>query len=527
MHILHAHNLSYQLCNGDTVFNNLSCSISHQRTSIVGKNGIGKSILAKLLAKQLQPSQGSVELMAQADMFSQEPVHFINSDITVAQFLGYEKTLQALDLIAQGQCEQHLFDLVAERWQLPEQLSTQLSTLGLPNNPHLPCNTLSGGQLARLRLWQLFNSQAQLLILDEPSNHLDAKGQAWLIEQLNTFTGYALIISHNHELLRHVTQTWELSEIGLRKYGGNIEHYLAQKHSEQRAVTQQLHEVKRQQAQLKLQTQTNKEKAQQRAAQGKKLRNQGSQPKMLLNSQKNRAGSNLASKQKNQQQRQHKLHSKTQLIQQKHQQNTVEKFYLSDPTQSALNKKTLVTLLNVHLPFGTSVPINLTVCTQQKWHIKGSNGCGKSTLFKTLLNQLAPLSGELFVNTPLSYVDQYFSQLGHQLNSVQALNQYCPHLSTSNIYTLLAGIGLTKIKTEQPITTLSGGEKMKLTLLCASQQQPTPLLLLDEPDNHLDLESKLQLAKALSQYQGSFLLVSHDTYFVNNIGITHMLKLKT
>ncbi|MBD1581981.1 ATP-binding cassette domain-containing protein [Pseudoalteromonas sp. S16_S37] len=525
MSVLHAYNLSYQFGNGDTLFKDLSCTLSHQRTALVGDNGVGKSVLGKLLAKQLTPSQGSVEQCEQVALFSQETQPLMSSDITIAQFLGVDKALAALEAIARGEYEQTLFDAVAEQWQLPEQLSAQLIELGLTSDPHALCCSLSGGQLAKLRLWQLFTSSAKVLILDEPSNHLDSNGRAWLIEQLNQFSGYVLLISHDQQLLQHVAHIWELSNIGLKQCGGNICYYLQQKHQEQQAINKQLQEVKRQQTQLKLAAQKDREKAQQRAAQGKKLRVQGSQARVLLNSQKDKAGANLAAKQKNQQQRNQKLHNKNEQLQLKSQHNNAIQFYLSEPSECGKVKKTLVSLVNLQLPFGNASALNLQVKTSQKWHIKGGNGCGKSTLLKVLQNTLKPLSGELKVNTSLSYVDQHFSQLPSLLNATEVVEQYCPTVTRSDRYTLLASIGLKHKKVEQPISSLSGGEKMKLTLLCASHQLPTPLLLLDEPDNHLDLISKQQLAKALNRYQGSFLLISHDDYFVKQVGVAHTLAM--
>ncbi|NOU50456.1 ABC-F family ATP-binding cassette domain-containing protein [Pseudoalteromonas sp. JBTF-M23] len=525
MSVLHAYNVSYQFSNGDTLFCNLNFTLTQRRTALVGDNGVGKSILGKLLAKQLTPSQGSIEQFAQVAIQSQEAQPLLKSDMTIAQLLGCDKTLAALAAIARGECEQTLFDAVAEQWQLPEQLSAQLATLGLTTDPHAPCNTLSGGQLARLRLWQLFNSNAKVLILDEPSNHLDNEGRAWLIEQINHFTGYILLISHDHQLLEHVTHIWELSSLGLKQYGGNIGYYLQQKHQQQQSLNQQLQEVKRQQTQLKLQAQKDREKAHQRAAQSNKLRVQGSQAKIMLNNQKDQAGAHLAAKQKNQQQREKKITTKAEQLRLKSEQNNAIQFYLREVPEHTKVKKTLVSLVDLQLPFGSTSAITVQVKTAQKWHIKGNNGCGKSTLFRVLQNHLKAKSGELRVNTPLSYVDQHFSLLPSQLSVIQVVEQNCPAISKSDCYTLLAGIGLKHKKVEQPVASLSGGEKMKLTLLCASHQQATPLLLLDEPDNHLDLGSKQQLAKALNQYKGSFLLISHNDCFVKHAGVTHTLAM--
>ncbi|WP_105170126.1 ATP-binding cassette domain-containing protein [Pseudoalteromonas sp. T1lg23B] len=527
MPVLTAQNLSYQFPDGHLIFQDLNCAIHSTRVGLVGKNGAGKSILAKLLAKTLTPTQGSIHCKVPVGFFHQHPEQQLKHSTTIAQLLGYEKILQALDKIALGHFEQALFDAVEQHWQLPETLSQQLRTLDLPDDYHALCSQLSGGQLARLRLWQLFNSDAQLLILDEPSNHLDADGQRWLLEQLSLFQGHVLLISHDHELLQQVTQIWELCESGLKQYSTSFEHFLLQKDTEQRALHNQIHTVRKQQLKVQKQAQLNREKAQKRAAQGNKLRASTSQAKVLLNNQKDSATASQSSRQKNQQQQERKLQEKYTQLRLKQQESYDQRFYLGSITKTDLNKRSLVSVQHLTLPFGQQKELNFTIYQQQKWHIKGPNGCGKSTLLKVLLAQLPPTSGSVTRNIPLSCIDQHVSHLDPDKSPLQTLQHTCPHLSYSLAHTLLAGIGFKSTKTNQPVATLSGGEKMKLSMLCASQQQPTPLLLLDEPDNHLDFESKQQLAQALFAYQGSFLVVSHNPQFLANIGITHELTLGT
>ncbi len=110
----------------------------------------------------------------------------------------------------------------------------------LPQDPYFPCAQLSGGQLARLQLWQLFEESAELLVLDEPSNHLDTHAKQWLIEAMKVFDGSILLISHDRELLCEMEEIWELSSLGLQVFGGNYDFYTEQKRIELQAVERQL-----------------------------------------------------------------------------------------------------------------------------------------------------------------------------------------------------------------------------------------------------------------------------------------------
>ena len=177
------------------------------------------------------------------------------------------------------------------------------------------------------------------------------------------------------------------------------------------------------------------------------------------------------------------------------------------------------------LAFGSSQPVNLQVGEGDKLHLQGGNGSGKSTLLKTLTGRLPLQAGELHVNTPLCYLDQHFSSVLPTLSLLDNLLQQCPALSESDARTLLAGIGFRRDSVFNPAETISGGEKMKLAMLIVSHQPQQPFLLLDEPDNHLDLNAKILLAAALNRYQGGFILISHDTAFADEAGVKSAYQL--
>lgn len=522
MPVLKAYNISHQFGNGGTLFQQISCSMTKRRVGLVGRNGVGKSVFASILSGEQTPTSGTVTLPTSFAVYRQQPSHLLGGELSIAQFLAKDKVLSALKQIQMGDCSEHLFEVVGEQWGLPIQLAKQLTEMGLPPQPDFPCAQLSGGQLARLQLWQLFESEVELLILDEPSNHLDRHAKQWLIHSMRNFSGAILLISHDRELLREMEEIWELSGLGLQVFGGNYDVYAEQKRTELQAVERQLATVEKQKKHLEEQAQRNREKAEQRAAQGNKLRKDGSQPKILLDGMKDKATARAASRNKNEQLRQTHLQEKEQSLRARKEQIKGQKLYLAD-SQSRSRK--VVSLLEGVLPFGSAQPITAQVHADDKVHLLGKNGCGKSTLLKTMLGKFSLQSGELKINTPFYYLDQHFGAIQPEISMLGNLMQHCEGMKESDARTLLAGIGFRRDSVFRLGSVLSGGEKMKLAMLIVSHQPTQPLLLLDEPDNHLDLDSKIMLAQALSAYRGGFILISHDQDFAAESGVSRSIEL--
>ncbi|MCL9780220.1 ATP-binding cassette domain-containing protein [Vibrio sp. S4M6] len=522
MPVLHATNISYQFEDGETLFHNLSFTMVKQRVALVGRNGAGKSILASVISGEKKPSTGAITLPDSHAVYHQQPSELMSSELSVARFLGKHHVLKAIQMIESGHCSQHWFDIVGNEWDLPERLRNQLTNLGLPSDPYMPCSQLSGGQLARLRLYQIFQNEVELVILDEPSNHLDASGKQWLIESMQSFPRSVLLISHDRELLYQMEEIWELSSLGLRVYGGNYDTYTEQKRTESESVERQLNQVNKQAKWLNLQAQRNREKADKRAAKGRKLNKEGSQSKLLLNSKKDKATSRVSSRNKSEKSRQTTLqHTELALNARK---EHIAKQYLCFSNHSIRSRKVISVCEGV-LPFGNAKPITFQCHSNEKLHLTGNNGSGKSTLLQVITGKACLKQGTLLVNTPLYFLDQHFTAIRPKLSILENVILQCDKAAEMNARTLLSGIGFTRERVFQLGNTLSGGEKMKLAMLIASQQATLPLLLLDEPDNHLDLDSKLTLANALKKYRGGFILVSHDKDFAEETGITRQIKL--
>ncbi|GAM58369.1 ABC-type transport system, ATPase component [Vibrio ishigakensis] len=522
MPALHAHNISYHFANGETLFERISCSLHARKTGLVGRNGTGKSILGSILIGDLTPTIGSVTTDATIASYKQLQSELIEGELSIAEFLKVNETLEAISMIESGEYDPKWFDIIGDDWDIEARLHEELNRQGLPKDLDLQCKYLSGGELSRLQLWVLFNKNPDILLLDEPSNHLDTKGKAWLKEKINHFEGKVLLISHDRELLRQMEQIWELSSLGLTQYGGNFDFFTKQKSLQTVAVEKQLKNITNQQAQLERQAQRNREKAQQRQSQGNKIRARGGQPKILLNAMRSGAESSAATRVKNENSRRDLLSQEKQNLATRHEELKAQKLHLDSITQV---NKCLIQISEGRLPFGTTEPINLTLDSKSKLHLSGQNGSGKSTLLNVLLGKQKLRSGEVRLNTSVYYLDQHFSLLIPNKTLLQNLIVLCTGMRQEDARTLLAGIGFRRESVYRKANELSGGEKMKLAVLIVSHQPEQSLLLLDEPDNHLDLDSKLLLASVLKSYRGAFILISHDIEFVADAGVTHTLQL--
>ncbi|WP_289996630.1 ATP-binding cassette domain-containing protein [Photorhabdus laumondii] len=512
-------NLTYRFDNGDTLFADLNFTLDDKITGLIGRNGAGKSFLAALLAGEKSPYSGSVTQFRSIGWLRQIGVEEkLFQYKTISDFLGIKDKLQALGRITEGGCDPHDFELIGDNWLLRKHIEQQLQSLGLPTNPFLPCQALSGGQLTRLALHYLFQSNYDYLILDEPSNHLDKQGKIWLIEQMQLFSGGILIISHDRNILRYVDDILELNNLGVRHYGGAYEVYAEQRATELVSQERRIEHAKTQIKQMNQAIQKNREKAQQRASQGKQLARSGSQAKILLNNKKHSAEHAGGSKENNHSRQLAQVQDRLRILNKQHETLKPQSLSLG---KSEKRVSRILDVIAVHLPYlSKENDITFFVEFGDKVHLSGTNGSGKSTLLKAIAGQLQPNQGDIQVRARICYLDQHFTLLVNTKSAQENLSVLCPHLTETDQRTLLAGIGLRRERANQEVATLSGGEKMKVAMLAISHQLGDVLLLLDEPDNHLDLNSKQMLAQSLHNFTGSLLVVSHDQDFIEDIGIT-------
>lgn len=506
--MLHAHHLYFLRPDGSALFSDLCLHLPAERHGLVGANGIGKSVLARVLAGELMPHSGRVVRPARLGFFRQ----FAAQSGDLADALGLGPKLVALRAIEQGDCAERHFETLNDDWQVAERATAWLDELGLAVPLTHPFAALSGGQQTRLRLLALFGHEPDYLILDEPGNHLDRQGKAWLQQRMATFSGGMLLISHDRQLLAEVASIHELSPLGLRSYGGNYAIYRQQKRLEQQAAEQAVVTAQKALSQGMRVQQQSRERADQRASQGRALRASGSQSRLLLDMRKEHAGDHLGRLSRNRQRQQQQLNERLEQARQRLEPLRTQHIALQEDAQA---RPIVLRTVALSLPYGAKHTVDLLIRRGEKWHLAGANGSGKTTLLRQL-QEGVPASGRIERHGRIAWLDQHLYLGDEEASALMILKQHQGATPLQTLRTRLAQIGLRAGAADRPLGLLSGGERLKLALQCC---QGAALLLLDEPDNHLDLAAKTLLQTALREFSGALLLVSHDDEFVEQCGI--------
>jgi len=502
------------------LFADLSASLQPGLTGLVGRNGQGKSVLMSILADERSPSSGAI-IWKVPTLWLQQ-IDRLNGPRLV-DALGIGELFDTFARVETGQGSPEDLDRLAERWHQPADWRAQLDRAGLDHSLDAPIDQLSGGERTRLALCRALLQPDHYLLLDEPTNHLDGAGRAWLLEALLQHPGGALIASHDRSLLRQVDRILELTGFGLAEYGGNYDHYRAQTNAQRAAAEARADRLASEQQRLQRAQQAELQKAAQRRRSGEQQRKSGSQSTLLLDAKKNRAETGLGSLKRRQGERRDQLNDQLKDAKADIEQIKPQRVSL----QSAASDGRLRLHLNeLRLPFGSADAITLSVHGGERWHLDGANGSGKSTLLKIIAGLLEPASGQCERHGQVRYLDQHFSLLDPEQSATENLRRLHPQRSESDLRTLLAGMRLRRDDALRPVEQLSGGERLKVALLAVTAgEQSADLLLLDEPDNHLDLDSRLLLEQALADYQGTLMVVSHDPDFIEALQLDHQLSL--
>lgn len=514
-----ARQLGFAPTGSDHVFGDLDVSFDMGRHGLVGRNGSGKSLLARVLAGALQPTHGSVTRYVELAYLPQRWTPFAGS---IAQALGIERKLTALHRIEAGSVDLDDFDALADDWGVEERAKRWLDDSGLPNDLARRWDSLSGGERVRLRLTQMLALTQHFLILDEPGNHLDHRSRRWLRERLAAHAGGHLLVSHDRHLLADVESIHELSPLGLRRYGGNYADYAARRDTERYAAERQLDQAHREQKALERRQHEERQRLAQRQQKASRERSQANMPTILLDRQKQRSedtGARLLTAQRTQQAR---LREQLTQARERMDAHRAQRFDLGDlpPTHATLQLEGAIPL------HGHAQPIDLQLAAGERLYLGGDNGSGKSSLLAAIAGHQPLRAGSIRRGERVLMLDQHYSLLRDDASALENLRRLSPGHATTRYREYLAGIGLRGDRVEQPTALLSGGERVKLAMLVLdSALEPYDLLLLDEPDSHLDLDSRRLLEDALSTYRGSLILVSHDPDLVAHAGVDRELLL--
>lgn len=506
--------------NTTPLFTGLEASLPDHLTGLTGPNGGGKSVLLQLLAGLRTPDRGTIR-------WTRPVLHVPQLSRLrgprVAEALGVGSLHDTFTRVGEGRGTPEDLERIADRWHLPAQWQQGLDEAALPATPDTPVSALSGGEQTRLALCAAFLREDHYLLLDEPGNHLDREGRRWLSERVQSHPGGALVASHDRSLLRQVGTLLELREGRLRHYGGNYDLYTTIRNHEITALEQQIQSRTKALENTRRQEQEAIRKAARRRRQGEKLRRSGSQSKLMLDAQVERAQHSRS--------RQHAtMQARDEALSLAIRQARAERDHLDTQTLHFDNDERRggisVVLDRLLLPRGQQEPISLTVRSGDRWRIDGPNGSGKSTLLQIIAGQLPARSGDCTVHGRCLHLDQHFELLDHRQSAVDNLRRLHPESPRVEWRTRLGSLRLRGEKALQPVGTLSGGEQLKVALLAITGgENPPDLLLLDEPDNHLDLDSRTLLEQALRGYAGTLMLVTHDDEFAREAGADRVLAL--
>ncbi|WP_140917914.1 ABC-F family ATP-binding cassette domain-containing protein [Limnobaculum xujianqingii] len=520
MTVISLHQLHFQFSSDKVIFQQLSHSFLPGKHGIVGDNGSGKSVLAALICGRYLPDTGTLIGPASPGFLTQQ--HY-SAGITIADFLGYGECLSALRRVISGHFSSQDLLLAEDNWLLEEQLTQLLASINITADPQRELVSLSGGEQTRLMLLKLFTGDHDWLILDEPGNHLDLAGRQWLQREIERYSGNLLLISHNRDLLEQMPQIHELSDGKLMSYGGNYKVYQQQKQEQHSAQLRQLTHQKEQLRTLRTAQQNSIERAERRAKSGKKLRDSGSQCLLLLDKMKNSAEMRRSSSLRHADRKIEQTQTSITDIQQTLQQPKALSMVIDTHSKKS---RFAIQIDKLTMPYGYRGEITQTIYPGERYWLQGDNGSGKSTLLKMLVGEITPLFGMVKMHGRVAYFDQHQSLLLDSLSVLDNLRSLAPGMTESEYRTQLANIGFRRESVFKLAGSLSGGQRVRLALLAiTSGPQSASILLLDEPDNHLDLQARQMFEQAIAGYNGTLIVVSHDRHFIDNIGITHNFTL--
>lgn len=521
--------ISYHYLNQQPIFGNISLSVvSGRKVSVIGNNGTGKSTLLKLIAGELDCSAGSVNCSSRPWYVPQQTG--ING-MSVGEALGVADKLEAFRAICEGSSEQIYYDRLEDDWEVEARCRAALDDWNLAHvELTAPVDILSGGEKTKLFLAGIGVHKPGIILLDEPTNHLDASGRRKLYDLIRDSHATMVVVSHDRVLLDMLEETYELSPKGIKLYGGNFQFYREQKEIEDGALEQQ---ISAEQTALRLARKKAREVSEwqeKRTRQGEKNKDQ--LPRAMRKLVKN-SGEKTASR-----------------LQDKHQdiigqsRHRLEELYQKQQLACGLKidiedvrlhrGKLLIEARGINFGYDDRAelwqsPLELEIRSGERIHLKGDNGSGKTTLIRLLTGELFPDRGEV-IRTDFLYVylDQEYSKVNTTWTVLELAQQYnLHHLEDHELKLRLHRALFPQDMWDKKCNVLSGGERMRLYLCCLMISNQIPdLFILDEPTNNLDLSGLAVLTNTIREYRGTLVVISHDEYFVREIGINRTIVLR-
>ena len=474
-----------------------------EHIGLIGANGEGKSTFMNIITGKLMPDEGRVEWAKNVRVGYLDQHTVLEKGMTIRQVLSsafdflFDMEKQMNDICdkmgtaSEEELEQYMEDLgtiqdlltMHDFYMIDAKVEEVARALGLLElSLDRDVTDLSGGQRSKVLLAKLLLEKPDILLLDEPTNYLDAEHIAWLKRYLNDYENAFILISHDIPFLNSVVNLiYHMDNQQLTRYVGDYDKF------------QEVYAMK---------------KAQLEAAYNKQQKEIADLKDFVARNKARVSTRNMAMS------RQKKL-DKMDVIELAAEKPKPEFHFKEARTPGRYIFQTQDLVIGYEEPL--SKPLNLEMERGQKIVLTGANGIGKTTLLKSILGLIPPLSGSVTQGDYLSigYFEQEMSGDGSN-TCIEEIWQEFPGYSQYEVRSALAKCGLTTKHIESLVKVLSGGEQAKVRL-CKLINRETNVLLLDEPTNHLDVDAKDELKRALTAYKGSILMVCHEPEFYDGL----------
>ncbi len=503
MSILNVEHLTHGF--GDrAIFNDVSFRLlKGEHVGLIGANGEGKSTFMNIITGKLMPDEGKVEWAKNVRVGYLDQHTVLTPGMTIRQVLAsafdflYDMEKQMNEICEKmgdatpEELEQYMEDLgtlqdlltMHDFYMIDAKVEEVGRALGLTEiGLDRDVTELSGGQRTKILLGKLLLEKPDILLLDEPTNYLDAEHIEWLKRYLNDYENAFILISHDIPFLNSVINlVYHMDNQELNRYVGDYDKF------------QEVYAMK---------------KSQLEAAYNRQQKEIADLKDFVARNKARVATRNMAMS------RQKKL-DKMDMIELAAEKPKPEFHFKEGRTTSRIIFEARDLVIGYDEPL--SKPLNLTMERKEKVALIGANGIGKTTLLKSILGLIPPLSGEVEQGDYLEigYFEQEMSGSGDN-SCIDEIWQEFPSYTQYEVRSALAKCGLTTKHIESRIMVLSGGEQAKVRL-CKLLNRPTNVLLLDEPTNHLDVSAKEELKRALKEYKGSVLMVCHEPEFYEGL----------
>jgi ATPase subunit of ABC transporter with duplicated ATPase domains len=518
-------NLTWSTPDGRPLFSSLELNFDTGRTGLVGRNGVGKTTLLRLISGELTPQSGQVSASGALGILRQGLQ--VKPAETVADLFGATEGLALLRRAESG--EATVEELSLADWTLETRIVSALDRIGLAARPETPLAALSGGQRTRAGLAALVFSCPDFILLDEPTNNLDREGRRAVIDLLASWRGGAIVVSHDRELLDTMDAIVELTSLGATRYGGNWSHYHRRKALELAAARHDLADAEKYLAEIAQGAQATAERKARKDHAGQRKRAKGDMPRILLNGRRDQSektsGENARLAERKRAQALGEAATARKRIE------ILQPLSMVLPPTGLPAGKTVMRIETARAGYEPDHPIlndlSFGITGPERIAVTGPNGSGKTTFLALVTGQLRPWSGTVQVMTDFALLDQQMGLLDARASIRDNFRRLNPGADENTCRAALARFMFRAEAALQIVSGLSGGQLLRAGLACVlGGAKPPTLLILDEPTNHLDIDSIEAVEAGLRAYDGALLVVSHDEAFLSAIGISRMLELR-